>query len=196
MKTKRIFFLIMLFFAIVPHIVVAIPGLIVRTDPESMTISNGGATVEYNVIIENQDDGRINPDTEIEAPKVDKTITAIRMNIRQPGPDWDYSFYPDPVGQVLSDGTGQSRNITLQIKTKSGAIGIFEDQVAADAKYDFCFELDNPDSCITDLEENGYATFWTEITGSSNPAPIPEFPNVALPIISVLGLMFLMHRRK
>jgi hypothetical protein len=53
--------------------------------------------------------------------------------------------------------------------------------------------IDNDGDGYTDMADPGCSDSWDD--DESNPA-IPEFPTIALPVMAVIGIMFLLHRKK
>lgn len=180
---------IVLIFGILPYAGTAIPGLQVTLNPQHQEITSDVTTIDYQVTIINLDNDLIDENGD-PLSDVDKTITTLKMTSAQPG--WNYEFIPDPTGLVLNDVAGQSRTVTLRVTIPSSpSVGIHAHQVTAEASYEMIPGI--PDFLGFDSD---YENFDTEIIESSPNTAIPEFPTITIPVISVLGIMFLMSKRK
>jgi len=106
------------------------------------------------------------------------------------------------IGEILSLATGQSRTFTLSVSVpatvqNNDVLQQFSHEVKGFTE----LETELYDGCMNDFgdyefcfsPENDPEVFNTLV--SPNTA-IPEFPTVAIPIVSVLGLMYVMNRRK
>lgn len=176
MKIKTTGFLMFALISILPYVGEAMPGIEVTTDPLSNTTADG-ITIDYKVIITNQDDC------------CSKTITSLDMVDPQSG--WLFNFEPSLVGETIPAGSGSSIITTLKVTVPSGVTSgqtisheIYTNADAVLCDGDFCFSL-GPDE--------DYEFFNTIVTEATQ---IPEFPTVALPVISALGIVLLMSRRK
>ncbi len=173
MKIKTIIFLVFVLVGILPYVGAATPGIDVTASPLSIATSSG-TTIDYQITITNLDND------------YDKTITSLGMTISQPG--WTYTFEPDLIGTKIPAGNGNSITATLHVTIPpSQTIQIYDNQVTADAEYELF-----PGFFGSDSDPENFNTEITATTGTD----IPEFPTIALPIVSVLGLMFLISRQK
>jgi len=169
-KTKIILVLLATL-SLFPYTVAAAPGIDVTTTPSSIA-TTGGTTIDYQVKITNLDDFYT------------KTITSLSITSAQPG--WTYTFDPDLTGQTIPAGSGNSLTTTLHVTAPAGTSpNIYSHQVTAEAQYEIF-----PGFYGTDSDPDN---FNTQITATT---PIPEFPTIALPLISVLGIMFLLGRKR
>lgn len=183
MKIRTTIILFFLTLGIFPQIGVAIPGLNVITYPaDPITIQAGvEQIVNYDVIITNEDDG-------IEGRgQVDKKILYLDNMVNS---GWDKGIFRSTLeNEILSPSTDQSRTTGFSVNIPSTSIsGNYEYVIWAYTEFEIC----DGGNCFN-LPEEAYTFIHITLTQS---APIPEFPTVALPIISALGLLFLMRRGK
>jgi hypothetical protein len=201
MKTRIVLWIFLIVTGFV-NIAAAFPGIELTTGLPSYSLQGSSVVAEYLVTISNLDAG-FDTDGDGVLDCCAKTVTSIVVDQDGwSGSGWTYSFNPDPTITTLTtpDNYG-SITTTLTITAPSGTVdGDYSHKVTAEAVYDL-YIPDNPST--TDDEsllipgagfDSDYDFFNTEISGS-NPAPIPEFPTVALPIVSVLGLMFLLRKK-
>ncbi len=171
MKIKTILFMVFVLVGIMPYVGAATPGIDVTINPLSITTA-GGTIIDYQVTITNLDDD------------FDKTITALGMTISQS--TWTYTLDSDLTGNTIPAGNGNSITTTLHVTIPPGQTSqIYNQQVTSEAQYELF-----PGYIASDNDPENFNTEITDIT------PIPEFPTIALPIISALGLMFMMSRQK
>lgn len=172
MKMKTILLIMFVMIGILPHTAAATPGIYVTVDSLSQPAFSGN-TIDYVVTISNMDDG------------IPKHITGLEITMTQPG--WTYTFDPDIVGQDIPAGNGESKSTVLSVTSPAGTtIGFYEHQINAVVEYTvpwFPFPATEFDP------EN----FNTDIQGSTS---VPEFSTIALPVLSVIGLMLVFGRRR
>ncbi len=139
----------------------------IQVTTNPMSITTAGSTtINYTITI-----------TELDG--IDKTISS--LGITQP-PGWTYTFNPDLTGANLPASGSITTNLSVIIPSAQTS-QIYTQQVTVEAQY-WGFATDT-----------GYADFTTQITGNT-PTAIPEFPTIALPTISALGIMLLISRWK
>src|SRR5574341_434130 len=164
MKTRTVVYLIFVLFGILPYGVAAMPGIDVTASPLSIA-TESGTTKDYQITITNLDDDLY------------KTITSLGMTISQSG--WTYTFEPDLIGANIPAGSSNSITATLHVTIPPGQTNqIYDHQVTAEAQYELF-----PDFFASD---NDYENINTEIIGTTE-TEIPEFPTIALPVVSALG---------
>jgi hypothetical protein len=200
MKTRKLLWLILIVTAFM-NTAVATPGIEVTTGLPSYSIQGSSIVAEYQVTINNLDPG-VDTDNDGIIDCCSKTITS--LTVEQDGwsdNGWGYSFNPDPTTtpMITPDNYG-SITTTLTVTAPIGT-GNYPHKVTAVALYDM-YIPDDPDTPDDESFlipgagfDSDYDFFITEIL-ESTPAPIPEFPTIALPIISVLGLVFLLRKNK
>lgn len=182
MKMKTIVLIMFVMIGILPYTAAATPGIHVTVDPLSQTAVSGN-TIDYGVTVTNMDDG------------LSKLITSLDITSAQPG--WIYTFNPDIVGEEIPAGDGQSISTVLSVTSLSSAgIGIYGHQINAEAEYTVM--LSDPlmpfiPPIPLTLTEFDPENFNTQIQDTT---PIPEFPTIALPVLSIIGLLFVFERRK
>lgn len=183
------------------NIASANPGIEVTTGLPSYSVLGDNLVAEYVVTIQSLDAG-YDTDGDGVIDCCAKIITS--TTVEQDGwsdSDWSYLFYPDPTTLSIPADYGIVTTTLTIVAPSSTGVGDYSHKVNVDAKYDLYI----PDDPSTSYDEtlfipefgidNDYHFFYTAIAGSTL-APIPEFPTVALPIISALGLLFLMRRGK
>ena len=184
MNMCKILFTAFVLIGILPFTATAIPGITVTIDPLNKDTPDD-ITVDYLVTITNDDDN------------YDKTITSLQMEITQTG--WTYSIDP-PTTSFIPAGMGNSITTTLHVSVPRGTRnGIYYiHRINAVAEYELypgCLsEFGDASICV--LTENDPEDFNTHIIGGTQNTEIPEFPTIALPVISILGLIFVMRRKK
>lgn len=181
---------------------VATPGIEVITGSPSYSIQGSSIIAEYQVTISNLDSG-VDTDNDGTIDCCAKTITSLTAEQDGwSGSGWSYSFNPDPTTTPMKtpDNYG-SITTTLTITAPSGTgDGNYPHKVTAAASYDM-YIPDDPNTqddesllLMGEGIDSDYDFFNTEISGNT-PASIPEFPTIALPIILVLGVMFLFRKK-
>ncbi|MBU4222888.1 MAG: PEF-CTERM sorting domain-containing protein [Euryarchaeota archaeon] len=198
-KIKRIFpFLVFVVFILMPSLATAMPGISVTVNPTDKYITSGGITIDYLVTIRNDDDGIINPDP------YNKKITGFTTGTPPVG--WTYQYdTSNIIGQVLSPATDQSRTFTLSVSVpatvqSNDVLQQFSHEVKGFTE----LETELYDGCMNDFgdyeicfsPENDPEGFNTLVSPNTGNTAIPEFPTIALPIISVIGLLFVMRRSR
>jgi hypothetical protein len=94
---------------------------------------------------------------------------------------WNYIFDP---GTLRLEAPGESKSTILTINIASDAPpGLYHHTVMVDGYDEFGTSIGIP------VETDIYVI-------NTDVAPIPEFPTIALPIISVIGLLFVMRKSK
>lgn len=182
MKMKTMILIMLVMISILPYTAAATPGIYVTIDPLSQPAVSGN-TIDYGVIVSNMDDG------------IPKLITSLDIISAQPG--WTYAFNPDIVGQEIPGVKDAGINTILSVTSPAGmARGIYGHQINAEVEYTLM--LSDPlmafiPSIPLTLTEFDPENFNTEIQDS---ASIPEFPTIALPVLSVIGLLFVFERRR
>lgn len=200
MKTKNVLLMIVIV-AGFANIAAANPGIEVITGPPSYSIQGSSTVAEYQVTISNLDPG-FDTDNDGTIDCCGKTITS--LTVEQDGwsgSGWSYPFNPDPITTPLTTPHNFGSITTTLTVTAPSVTGNYPHKVTAEAVSDFYI----PDDPSTPDDESllipgagidtDYDFFNTEIT-ESTPTPIPEFPTIALPIISVLGLVFLLRKNR
>lgn len=181
MKIRTTIYIILALFVILPYIGAATPGINVTVDPSSRD-AQSGTTIDYVVKIENLDQDYY------------KNITSIDMEILPTG--WTYSI-DQLTTTILPAGEGSFITTTLHITIPLGTgTDIYNHRINVSAEFELypgCSLIES-DPSICFLPENDPEDFNTHVIAST--APIPEFPTVALPIISAMGIMLIMSRRK
>ena len=170
MKMKTILLIMFIMIGILPYTATAIPGLIVTAEPIS------GTAMDYQINITNMDD-------------LAKEITFLNLTISQT--DWTYNFNPDLIGQTIPAVNGAYITTTLQITAPASTLSnTYGHQITANATYEMW-----SGSGFGGVygEDSQPCNFDVQITGTT---PIPEFPTMALPVLSVIGLMLVFGRRK
>jgi len=185
MKKRTAIYLIFALVGILPYIGAATPGIIITLDPLSKSTQSGTA-VDYQVIIIN-DDGILDVDGNCIDECWDKTITSLSMIETQPG--WDYVI-DSLVTNHIPPGKGNRITTTLHITPLGATPDTYNHKIEVISDSTL---YDQDGNAVVSLSgDSDYEEFATIIEGT----PIPEFPTIALPIVSVLGLMLLISRRK
>lgn len=191
MKIGTTICILIVMVSILPYIGAAQPGIIVKIGSPSLSTQNGETIAIYPVIIENQDAG-YDTDGDGTIDCCEKTITSV--TITQEGwsnSNWQYSFDPDTITMTIPADYGQiTTDLTVIVPAGTGD-GIYPHKMLVEAAYDLYIPEDN--IIIPGFYDSMEPAFNTEI---SNITTIPEFPTFALPIIIVLGTMYVMKRRR
>lgn len=162
------------------------PGIVVDVNPSNIEITPDITKITYMVTLSTPDD----PGNKFKVTSLDITS--------KPSNDWNYQFETDLNG--ISITPDNSRSITLDVFIPSGLPlnQNYAHEITVRSEWYLCDEFDN---CILITDENNiplvvddYKVFNTIIR--QDPAPIPEFPTVAVPIVSVIGLLFVMRKLK
>ena len=179
----------MLFLSIFSHIVAANPGLQIKANPQEISTSSDSSII-YSITIKNLDECDYSV-CFIQIIKYIDINSIIKCN------DCTYTFTTDLIDTPVYNGTDVTTALTVYIppgkimgQYVDHQIDVFTNEEMCDTNYNDCF----PIAEYPDYPDEAHDLFSTLITGTST--PIPEFPTIALPIISVLGLVFLMSRRK
>ena len=176
MRMQTILLIIFIMIGILPYTAAATPGIYVTVDPLSQPAVSGN-TIDYGVTVSNMDDGYT------------KLITSLDITSAQPG--WTYTFDPNIIGQTIPAGIDAGISTVLSVTSPAGTTsGIYGHQINAEVEYMLMVPF--PPFALT-LPESDPENFNTQIQGTT---PIPEFPTIALPVLSVIGLLFVFERRK
>lgn len=206
-KFEKMILGLLLILSIYPIIGTARPGLLVNASPQEITAPSD-RTIDYVITITNLDKNETldNGDGTYTFIHYIQKIKYIDVNefIRCSG--CTYKFIPDINESFVYNGTDVTTLLRVYIPPGKAIGEIIDHHIDVKTQEDVCFD----DSCSVfiqfydsslDPNSEGYYTdigytLIKTIISSTTPAPIPEFPTVAIPIISVLGLVFLMRRRK
>lgn len=148
-------------------------GVELSVTPENgvITVAPGG-TINYIATVTADS----NPD-DFPAPQ-DEVFSIDELDKR---PKWDCIFDP---GTLRLETPGESKSTTLTINIASDAPpGMYHHTVIV-------YGYDEFGTLIGVPTETDIYVINTDV------APIPEFPTIAFPIISVIGLLFVMHKSK
>ena len=168
MKMKTILLIMFVMIGILPYTAAATPGINLTAEPIS------GTTVDYLVTINNMDDGYY------------KIVSLFDVSILPTG--WTYTFNPDPIGQIIPAGNGEYITTTLQITAPAGTAHNFP--ITVEAQYEMW-----PGSGAFGVYGTDRFTYSLYVVVPET-TPIPEFPTIALPVLSVMGLMLVFGRRR
>jgi len=146
-------------------------GLTVTPETGDITVAPGG-TINYIATVT----ADANPD---DFPAAQDEVFSIDEVDKQPG--WDYIFDP---GTLRLETPGESKSTKLTINIASDAPpGLYHHTVIV-------YGYDEFGTLIGVPTETDIYVINTDV------APIPEFPTIAFPIISVIGLLFVMRKQK
>ena len=179
MKLKTILLIMLIMIGILPYTAAANPGLEVLVDPLSQTTISGN-TIVYDVILNNTNENY--------------DITMDNIIVIEKQTSWTYTF-DDVNGMIIP--IGENLTIELSVTSPFGTPnGLYNHKV--DGNGHITIVIPGIPGIISesyiDLPEYDYEFFDTIIYDST--APIPEFPTIALPVLSVIGLMLMFGRRK
>lgn len=162
----------LLFFVVILTINTATAGFNIDVTSSDNSVSPGG-TARYAVAI--------NP---IESLDITEYVN-IMVNDSSGNPiSWDNRFSKNmfPIGPYV-DGITDGDTVNLEIDVPAGTpAGVYYMKITGNGYYD---NFIDPDF----IAESDEIPIYVDVQ-------IPEFPTIAMPIISVLGLVFLMSRRK
>jgi len=200
MKMKTILLIMFIMIGILPYTAAATPGIYVTVDPLSQSAVSGN-TIEYGVTVSNMDDG------------IPKLITSLDITSEQLG--WTYTFYPLLAGMEIPGVEDAGINTVLSVTSPEDVdFGLYEHRINAEVEYMATYPLDPSDPFSLQipvmvpsdpfdpfslqiplmLPEYDPEDFYTKIYDPT--VPVPEFPTIALPVLSVIGLMLLFERKK
>jgi len=148
-------------------------GVELTVTPENgvITVAPGG-TINYTATV-------IADANPIDFPEPQDEVFSIDEVDKQPG--WDYIFDP---GTVRLEAPGESKSTKLTINIASDAPpGMYHHTVIV-------YGYDEFGTMIGVPTETDIYVINTDV------ASIPEFPTIALPILSVIGLLFVMRRQR
>ena len=173
MKMKTILVIMFVMIGILPYTAAANPGLEVLVDPLDQTTISGN-TIVYNVILNNTNENY--------------DITMDNIIVTKNQISWTYTF-DDVSGMIIP--IGENRSVELSVTSPFGTPnGLYDHTVDGNGH----ITIEVFPGYYIDGPEYGYQTFNTKIYDST--VPVPEFPTIALPVLSVIGLLLLFERRK